>query len=274
MLLILTDNRLEKGREVRDLRKVIVIALVALLASTTLALAAWKIVDVIRGEDGDSPGVQASSTTGGKSTEAQEEESEGAPGADEASAAGAEAAALRSGDDLAQTSPDQRYVTETQRHQNFFVAVAEGRVKRLDAVATDYQPAGDPNTSNVYFSMTTTDGGTHNGTMVLRQEGGMWRIGAIRGLTGDLGGGTSYPVPASFEADLAREIAELQDFLTKLAQGRFDYMVWDKLDRASDQEVVLTGRVVGVSGKVFNTQMTLRKDYCIWHLTDIREIKP
>ena len=264
------DSR-EKEREVRGLRKVIVIAVIALLASTTLALAAWKIVDVVRGGDDGSPEMKASSTAAGGGAEA-EAESGGAGDEGGAEAASVEAAGFPSGDDRSQDSPDQRYVTETQRHQNFFAAVAEGRVKRLDAVATDYQPAGDANTSYVYFTLTTTDGGKHNGTMVLRFEGGMWRIGAIRGLTGDLGGGTNYPVPASFEADLAREIAELQDFLGKLAQGRFDYMIWDNLNRVSDQESVLTGRVVGVSGKVFNTQMTLRKDYCVWHLTDIREI--
>jgi hypothetical protein len=145
-------------------------------------------------------------------------------------------------------------------------------VKRLDAVATDYQPAGDPNSSYLYFTLTTTDGAKHDGTMVLKFEGGMWRIGAIRQLVGDLGGGTNYVVPASFEADLAREISELQEFLTKVAEGRLDYMIWDNYNRVSDTETILTGRVVGVGGRVVNTQMTLRKDYNIWHLTNIQEI--
>ncbi len=96
-------------------------------------------------------------------------------------------------------------------------------------MATDYQPAGDPNTSYLYFTLTTTDGAKHDGTMVLKYEGGMWRIGAIRQLEGDLGGGTNYVVPASFEADLAREISELQEFLTKVAEGRLDYMIWDSI---------------------------------------------
>ena len=105
--------------------------------------------------------------------------------------------------------------------------------------------------------------------MVLKFENGMWRIGAIRQLVGDLGGGTNYVVPAEFEADLAREISQLQEFLTKVAQGRLDYMIWDERNQVSDNEVILTGRVVGVSGRVEPATMTLRKDYCIWHLTDI-----
>ncbi len=254
------------------MRRVIVIVVIALLASTTLALATWKIVSSVQDKEGGSSGAEMSSAVEGEGdveAAAQEGSAEAEGGA---SAADAEAAALPSGEEFSQDNPDMRYVTETQRHQNFFIAVAEGRVKRLDCVATDYQPAGDPNTSTMYFTLTTTDGAKHDGTMVLKFENGMWRIGAIRQLTGELGGGTNYPVPASFEADLAREISELQDFLTKVAQGRFDYMIWDNRTEVSDSEVILTGRTVGVSGRVFNTQMTLRKDYCIWHLTDIREI--
>jgi hypothetical protein len=181
----------------------------------------------------------------------------------------AEAAALPSGESGSYDNPDQRYVTETQRHQNFFIALAEGSVKRMDAVATDYQPASDPNTSYLYFTLTTTGGAKHDGTMVLKYESGMWRIGAIRQLTGSLGGGTNYVVPAEFEADLAREISELQEFLTKVAEGRLDYLIVDNHNQVSDTEVILTGRVVGVGGRVEDTQMTLRKDYNIWHLTNI-----
>jgi hypothetical protein len=257
---------------VRDVRRVIIIVVIAVLASTTLALATWKIVDLVQKEDGSSPGMEASSTVEEGIAEANVASGGDAEGDEEASAADVEAAALPSGEDFSQNSPDQRYVSETQRHQNFFIAVAEGRVKRLDAVATDYQPAGDPNSSYLYFTLTTTDGAKHDGTMVLKYENGMWRIGAIRQLTGDLGGGTNYVVPASFEDDLAREIGELQDFLTKVAEGRLDYMIWDGYNRVSDTETILTGRVVGVGGRVVNTQMTLRKDYNIWHLTDIQEI--
>jgi hypothetical protein len=253
-------------------RRVIIIVVIAVLASTTLALATWKIVDLMQGEDGGSPGMEASSVAEERGTEEAEAPGGGTPGEEEMSTAEAEAAALPSGEDFAQDNPDQRYVTETQRHQNFFIALAEGDVKRLDAVATDYQPAGDPNTSYLYFTVTTTDGAKHDGTMVLKQEGGMWRIGAIRQLTGDLGGGTNYVVPADFEADLAREIGELQEFLSKVAQGRLDYMIVDSYNRLSDTEVVLIGRVVGVGGRVENTQMTLRKDYNIWHLTDITSL--
>ena len=170
------------------------------------------------------------------------------------------------------TDPDQRYVSETQRHQNFFIALAEGRVKRLDAIATDYQPAGDPNSSYLYFTITTTDGSKHDGTMVLKQDAGLWRIATIRQLEGDLGGGTNYAVPASFEEDLAREIQELQEFLTKVAQGRLDYMVVDSVSRPSDTETILVGRVVAVGGRIQQTEMRLRKDYNIWHLTNIRSL--
>ncbi|MEW6554185.1 MAG: hypothetical protein AB1384_07870 [Actinomycetota bacterium] len=254
------------------MRRVIIIVVIAVLASTTLALAAWKIVDMVQEDDGGSPAMEASSAVEESTAETDADPGGGAEGEAEASAADVEAAALPSGEDFSQDSPDQRYVSETQRHQNFFIALAEGRVKRLDAVATDYQPAGDPNSSYLYFTLTTTDGAKHDGTMVLKYEGGMWRIGAIRQLTGDLGGGTNYVVPASFEEDLAREIGELQEFLTKVAEGRLDYMIWDDYDLVSDTEVVLTGRVVSVGGRVWDTQMTLRKDYNIWHLTDIWEL--
>src|SRR4030042_510656 len=115
---------------------------------------------------------------------------------------------MLTGQDFDQTTPDQRYVTETQRHQNFFMALAEGRVKRLDVIATDYQPAGDPNTSMIYCTFTTTDGKKTDGTMVLKYDNSQWRIADIRQLQGDLGGGTNYVAPSSFEDDLAREIGE------------------------------------------------------------------
>jgi hypothetical protein len=261
--------RYENREEVRDVRRVIIIVVIAVLASTTFALAAWKIVDLVQEEDGGSSGMEASSVVEGGSAEATESPGAGTGEGEEASAADLEAAALPSGEDFSYDDPDQRYVTETQRHQNFFVALAEGQVKRLDAVATDYQPAGDPNTSYLYFALTTSDGAKHDGTMVLKLEGGMWRIAAVRQLTGSLGGGTDYVVPASFEADLAREIGELQEFLSKVAEGRLDYMIVDNYNRVSDTEVILTGRVVGIGGRVEDATMALHKDYCIWHLTNI-----
>lgn len=261
------------------MRKVVVMALVAVFASASLALATWKVVDLVKGggaSDGaasggatsamDSPEAAANPTGEGGAAEAN-------TGGGEASAAGVEAAGLPSGEDFSHDTPTQRYVTETQRHQNFFIALAEGRVKRLDAVATDYQPAGDANASYLYFTVTTTDGRKHNGTMVLRYDGGLWRIAAIRQLTGELAGGTDYVVPANFEDDLARELSELQEFLTKVAQGRLDYMVVDNVNRPTDTLTILTGRVVGIGGRVENTRMTLRKDYNVWHLTNIESVK-
>lgn len=250
------------------MRRILLIALIAVFASTTLALAAWKIADMVRGEERGSPPEGGSAVVGTESGESGAEAGS-AVAADGSTEPGAEAAALPSGEDSSYDDPDQRYVTETQRHQNFFIALAEGEVKRLDAVATDVAPGGDANTSYLYFTLTTADGAKHDGTMVLKKSGGMWRIAAIRQLGGSLGGGTNYVVPASFEDDLAREINELQEFLTKVAEGRLDYMIVDTVDKVSDTETVLTGKVVGVGGRIESTRMTLRKDYNLWHLTSI-----
>jgi len=254
------------------MRRPLLLALVVVLASAALALATWKVVDLVRGDRGGPRGEvgttgeeEGASSRGGE--EAAEATETGEQGGEEAGAAG-----LPTGESFSQQTPEQRYVTETQRHQNFFIALAEGRIKRLDALATDYQPAGDPNSSYLYFTITTTDGAKHEGTMVLKYEGGMWRIAAIRQLSGELGGGTDYVVPVSFEEDLARELRELQEFLTKVAQGRLDYMVVDSVSRPSDTETILTGRVVGIGGRIENARMTLRKDYNIWHLTNIESL--
>lgn len=257
------------------MRKAVIIALVAVFASASLALATWKVVDLVRGGGG-------AADLGGDGALGEPETSipPGGGGNEGGVSAGAEgavtadhrASGLPSGEGFSQDTPTQRYVTETQRHQNFFIALAEGRVRRLDAIATDYQPAGDAYASYLYFTLTTTDGKKHDGTMVLRYEGSLWRIAAVRELTGELGGGTEYVVPTSFEADLARELTELQEFLTKVAQGRLDYMVVDNVNRPSDSETILTGRVVGIGGRVENTRMTLRKDYNVWHLTNIESV--
>lgn len=250
------------------MRKIIIIVLIAVFASTTLALAAWKIADMVRGKESGSPPGGDSSAVEAGSAEAPSGDGSTTT-AESAGGAEAEVASLPSGEDVSYEDPDQRYVTETQRHQNFFVALAEGQIKRLDAVATDVAPGGDANTSYLYFTVTTTDGAKHDGTMVLKKSGGMWRIAAIRQLGGALGGGTNYVVPAKFEDDLAREINELQEFLTKVAEGRLDYMIVDTVDKVSDTETVLTGKVVGVGGRIEKTRMTLRKDYNLWHLTSI-----
>jgi hypothetical protein len=251
---------------VRDVRRVIIIALIALLASSTLALATWKIVDLVQGEDQGPPALEASSALEGEAAVGEDAPGGGAQGEDVATAAEVDAAALPSGEDTSYDDPDQRYVSETQRHQNFFMALANGEIKRLDAIATDQ---ADANTSYMYFTLTTIDGAKYDGTMVLKNEGGLWRIAAVRQLEGDIGGGTNYVVPAYFEADLAREITELQAFLTKVAQGRLDYMIVDSVNMVSDTETILTGRVVGVGGRIEPATMTLHKDYNIWHLTEV-----
>lgn len=250
---------------VRKVRKSVVVALLLLLCLTAIGLGTWKIMDA-RNDGGDGEGKASSAATmpDGNNQETGSVENPGNAGEGEV-----ESSAV-SGEDFSMETPEQRYVVETQRHQNFFKALAEGKIKRLDAIATEYQPAGDPNTSYLYFTITTVDGKKSNGTMVLKFEGGKWRIAAVRQLEGELGGGTNYPVPASFEADLARELNELQEFLTKVAQGRLDYMVVDKVIKTSDRQTVLEGKVVGIGGRVEKAKMVLNKDYEIWHLSSIQ----
>lgn len=252
-------------------RRIIVIVLATVLASGTLALAAWKIADLVGGE-GPGEAVKEATASGEETLPGSGEAGEASEETLAADAGEVEATAYPTGESFSQDTPTQRYVTETQRHQNFFIALAEGRIKRLDAIATDYQPPGDPNSSYLYFTVTTVDGTKHNGTMVLKYEDGLWRIAAVRQLTGELGGGTNYVVPASFEEDLAKELVDLQEFLTKVAQGRLDYMVVDSVYRPTDTETILTGRVVGIGGRIEQAQMTLCKDYNIWHLTNIEGI--
>ena len=255
------------------MRKLVIILVVVLLCAGGVAFAAWRIVD----DGGDEKA--ASASVEGESFQSQLEEtaSEEQAGSDNTAAAEGEVDSSDSeveevdnqtGEDFSYTTPDQRYVTETQRHQNFFRAVAEGRVRRLEVTSADVRPVGDTNTSYIYFELTTDSGGS-NGTFVMKFESGMWRIAAINQLSGDLDGGTNYVVPTSFEEDLGREIAELQPFLTKVAEGRFAYMEVYTVNRPSENESVLTGVVVGKSGKTVPAEMRLRNDYGIWHLTYI-----
>jgi hypothetical protein len=257
------------------MRKLVVILAVVVLFAGGVALAAWRIVD---DEGGDK-----SATTGGGGTSFQSELEEttsdqeetvdsgdAAAGDVEGSDYDSYAADTQSGEDFSYTTPDQRYVTETQRHQNFFKAVAEGRVTRLEVTSADVRPVGEPDTSYIYFTL-TSDSGTSQGTFVMKFSKGMWRIAAINQLSGDLEGGTNYMVPASFEEDLGREIAELQPFLTKVAEGRFAYMEVRAVSRPNDSESILTGIVVGKSGATVPAEMRLHNDYGIWHLTYITD---
>jgi len=258
------------------LRKVLIIILVIMLCAGGAAIAAWKIVD-----DGGQEQVAAGSEqvdsyksqledTAASQESGPDTADNAAEGEVDSADSEVEAVDYQTGEDFSYTTPDQRYVTETQRHQNFFRAVAEGRVTRLEVTSADVRPVGDPDSSYIYFTMTTA-GGTSNGTFVMKFYNGMWRIAAINQLTGDLDGGTSYPVPASFEEDLGREIAELQPFLAKVAEGRFAYMEVHSVSRPNETESVLTGIVVGKSGKAVPAEMRLRKDYGIWHLTFITD---
>jgi hypothetical protein len=241
-----------------------------LLISATLAVAGWHVARWAQGDKGapsagssKSARVEKGETSGSEAETAGGAEGE-APGAGESGASGESA----SRDAQAANDPDLRYVTETQRHQNFFTALAEGQVKRLDVTATDFQPAGDPNTSYVYVVVATADGARSDGSIVMKYSGGLWRIGAVR-LPGVLAGGTDLKAPDSFEADLARELSEQQDFLTKVAEGRLAYMTISSVDQTGDSEVLLTGRAASKGGNTFPAEMRLRKDYGLWHLTGI-----
>lgn len=247
-----------------------IVLAVLILCAGGGALAAWRITS----DGGEKPEAEAA----GESFSIQLEQmtaadpEDGAPspvpeGEDEV-AGSAGAGDEMSGEDFSYTTPDQRYITETQRHQNFFRAVAEGRVLRLEVTSADVRPVGDPNTSYIYFTL-ITNGGAGKGTMVMKFERGMWRIAAINQLGGDLEGGTNYMVPASFEEDLGREIAELQPFLAKVAEGRFAYMEVYGVSHPGENEAVLRGVVVGKGGKKVPAEMRLRKDYGVWHITDI-----
>ena len=259
------------------MKKIIVIVLASLLCAGGVVVAAWRI-------SGDETGGEAAASADDAARGPFQQElaatvaPEGGSGAadaaeqqENAQAADLEGTAAEgmTGEDFAYTSPDQRYVTETQRHQNFFRAVGEGRVLRMEVVSADVRPVGDPDTSYIKFVLTTSDGGSAGGTMVMKYDAGMWRIAAFSQLTGDLQGGTNYQVPRSFEDVLAREIAELQPFLTKIAEGRFSYMEVHGVSRPSENETVLTGVVAGKSGKTVPAEMRLRRDYGIWHLTHI-----
>lgn len=250
------------------MRKIIVLAVIIILASTTIALASWQVADWVRGDKGAPGGGKASvsekaAEPGGSADKALEQaegevaDGTGSGGSEEGAEAGA-----------SNVDPDSRYVNETQRHQNFLTALAEGRIRRLDAVATDVQPAGDNNSSYVYVIITTTDGAKTDGTLVMKYSGGMWRLGAIR-LTGSLAGGTNVKAPSTFEDDLAREMEQLQDFWTKVAEGRLNYMYYHTVNRISDNEVTLVGEVAGRGGGVYPAEMNLRKDYGLWHITNI-----
>lgn len=254
------------------MRKTVVVLAVLLLLAGGAATAAWRIADGTGNKEPAAAGEGGSFRSELDRTTGLdlEEASRGEP--PDAGASGADAAADEdtTGEDFSYTSPDQRYVTETQRHQNFLRAVAEGRVLRLEATGADVRPVGDPNTSYIYFTL-TADSGLSHGTMVFKFESGMWRIAAVNQLGGDLGGGTNYLVPASFEDDLAREIAELQPFFTKVAEGRFAYMEVHSVNHPGENETVLTGVVAGKGGRTVPAEMRLRRDYGIWHLTYITD---
>jgi len=257
------------------LQKLAVLIVAAFLCLGGVAIAAWQIVEV----SGEKPADANIAGAEGETFESQLAEAKtDVPDGENAIASteqGGETAAqsdssgsAQTGEDFSYTNPDQRYVTETQRHQNFFRALAEGRIITLDITSTDYRPVGDPNTSYVYFTI-GTDSGTSSAAMVFKYENAMWRIAAINQLQGDLNGGTNYMVPSSFEDDLAREISELQPFLAKVAEGRLESMSVNSVSQPNENETILSGQVVGKGGKTVPAEMRLRKDYGLWHITSV-----
>lgn len=254
------------------MRKILILTVIIVVACTAIALAGWQVASWVRGDkDTRAPGRPASAGVKGQgadgasaqqAAEGQDEQVKGSGGDT------GEAGATKSGESAQYDNPDQRYVTETQRHQNFFKGLAEGSITRLDVTTTDFQPAGDPNSSYVYVILSTTDGKKVDGRIVMKYGDGVWRIAAVR-LTGSLSGGTGFNVPDSFEADLSRLLVEQQDFLKKVAEGRLAFMSIDSVKQAGANEVILTGEVGSKGGNTFPSEMRLRKDYELWHLTNI-----
>jgi hypothetical protein len=255
-------------------RKTLILIVIILLSSAAIAFGSWQVATWVKGGgDSKTTGVKKASTNVTEGSSASESAAADEAAGQSGGAAAASGQVSAQADEPGQyTTPDMRYVSETQRHQNFFRAVGEGRVRRLDVTATDFQPAGDPHTSYVYFVLSTTDGGRSDGTFVMQYSSGMWRIGAVNQLTGSLQGGTNVQVPSTFEDTIAREIKDLQWFLTKVAEGRLDYLMVDAVSNPSANVTVLTGKTASVGGKVANTEMTLRQDYGLWHLTNIRRL--
>lgn len=260
------------------MRKILNLAVLIVLATATVAFASWGIASIIDSGPDDSAAqaavttssVNAEGETGEGATEdvtgsaGQGETGDGTAGEGIIKAAWTDAV---SGDWFDYEDPDQRYVTETQRHQNFFKALAEGTVARLDVTSTDFMPDGDSNTSYVYVIVTTTGGDKCDGRLVLKYEDNMWRIAGVR-LSGALAGGTNYQVPASLEDTLAAELEGQQDFLQRVAEGKLKYMKVTNVDQTGETEALLTGEVCSKAGVVYATEMLLRKDYGIWHLVN------
>ncbi len=256
------------------MRKMLILTVIILIVCTGIALASWGVASLVKGnKEARAPGALASAEVKGLGsvgpTAAQTAQHQGqvVPAAGGGQAVEA-AAGTRSGVSTQYASPEDRYVTETQRHQNFFKGLAEGTIRRLEVTSTDFQPAGDANSSYLYVIVSTTDNARSDGTIVMKYSGGMWRIATVR-LTGSLAGGTTIAVPSSFEADLARELQQQQSFLTKVAEGRLAYMSIDSVNQVSEDEVVLTGKVASKGGNTFPSEMRLHKDFGLWHLTNI-----
>lgn len=191
----------------RNVRKVLILIVIIVVASAAVALASWLIANWIRSDD-----------------EANEQKG---------STAGDTATAWYN-------DPDRPYTNEVKKCQNFFKALGEGRVERLDVTATDYQPAGDPNSSYLDIIITTTDSAESEGVLVMEYADGLWHIAEVN-LSGNLAGGANRDVPDSFEDELEREVVENQHFLRKTAEGRLAYLQVGEFEKIGEDESLLIG---------------------------------
>lgn len=262
-------------------KKILVLAAIIVVACAAVALASWGAVELIKGDDTRQAGNAANAENTGaarileddttSNSGSNEATSEGKDGATSEGKDGATSSdrKISSGEDAQYDNPNEMYITETQRHQNFFKALGEGTVKRLDVTSTDFQPAGDPNSSYLNTIITLADAGKSDGTFTMKYADGLWRIATVK-LSGALAGGTDKKVPTSFGDQLAAEILQNQHFLRKTAEGRLSYLRVDNTQHIGESETVLTGEVGSVGGNTWPTELRMRKDYGLWHMTEIK----
>jgi hypothetical protein len=286
------------------LRRLILFTLVFLLVSCTLAFASWKTVELIKAKTQPSAGNTAQAVTSSAGSRGSSQDSTMSAGSGsgsgsgqapgsvsslQGSAAGGEAggegmteseipaevkAMVAGGIYGSQSMYNTSLTSLLMKNQNFFVALADGKIKELKVNATFFEPFGWPDVSVLFITVTDNKGNKSTGFMVLWCVGGQWRIAGVSQFPFWLGGGVQYQIPSVFEQDLVAEQDKLQQFLEKVAHGRLDYMMVDAVEKPSSKKTILKGRTVSVAGTVKNTKMTLEKSYGLWHITHIEEYTP
>jgi hypothetical protein len=289
------------------LRRVWLFTLILLLVLSTIAFASWKTVEVVRSKSVPSTGEAVSAGAAEESSQGPGESGLAEPGAvagtedglepgEEQELEAALLSELDSGgsketlteEDIpgevkaeiadgmygSQSIQQQSLTSLLKKNQNFFEALAEGKIKLLRVNATFFEPFGWKNISLVYMTVIDNKGNHSNGYMVLWCISGKWRIAFVSQFPSWLGGGKQYQIPSVFEQDLIAEQDKLQTFLSKVAYGRLDYMMVDKVEKPSSKKTILKGRTLSVAGTKFNTKMTLEKTYGLWHITHIEEYTP